>query len=95
MEKMERYKGHFYNWYDTQTLSPLFPKYISTVDSGNLAGHLLVLKQGLLALRHKRFDGRSLFRGLRDTLGVLNDTLNKQETGLFGQFIATLDLACK
>jgi len=95
MEKMERYKGHFYNWYDTQTLSPLFPKYISTVDSGNLAGHLLVLKQGLLALRHKRFDARSLFRGLRDTLGVLNDTLNKQDTGLLGQFIATLDLACK
>jgi hypothetical protein len=40
MEKMERYKGHFYNWYDTGSLNPLFPKYISTVDSGNLAGHL-------------------------------------------------------
>jgi len=38
LQKMERYKGHFYNWYDTQTLVPLHPKYISTVDSGNLAG---------------------------------------------------------
>ena len=37
----------FYNWYDTVTLQPLLPKYISSVDSGNLAGHLLTLKQGL------------------------------------------------
>ena len=41
MEKLERYQGHFYNWYDTTTLRILNPKYISTVDSGNLAGHLL------------------------------------------------------
>jgi cellobiose phosphorylase len=94
MEKMERYKGHFYNWYDTQTLSPLVPKYISTVDSGNLAGHLLVLKQGLLALSHQPVMGKSLFLGLRDTLGVLTDTLKKQEPGLLEQFTLTLDLAC-
>jgi cyclic beta-1,2-glucan synthetase len=95
LEKMERYKGHFYNWYDTQTLSPLFPKYISTVDSGNLAGHLLVLKQGLLALPHEPVAARTLFLGLRDTLAVLTDTLKKQEISLLEQFIATLDLACK
>lgn len=94
MEKMERYKGHFYNWYDTQTLSPLFPKYISTVDSGNLAGHLLVLKQGLLAIPHRQIADRTLFLGLRDTLGVLTDSLKKQEAGLLEQFTSTLDLAC-
>ena len=43
--------GHFYNWYDTQSLKPLPPLYVSTVDSGNLAGHLLTLRPGLLALR--------------------------------------------
>jgi len=43
VEKMEKYKGHLYNWYDTQTLKPLEPRYVSTVDSGNLAGHLLAL----------------------------------------------------
>jgi cyclic beta-1,2-glucan synthetase len=43
LDKMERFKGHFYNWYDTHDLRPLDPKYISTVDSGNLAGHLLTL----------------------------------------------------
>src|SRR5690606_39324571 len=40
MERMERHRGHFYNWYDTRTLKPLHPLYISSVDSGNLAGHL-------------------------------------------------------
>jgi cyclic beta-1,2-glucan synthetase len=44
LEKLERYRGHFYNWYDTHDLRPLDPKYISTVDSGNLAGHLLALE---------------------------------------------------
>ncbi|WP_419555818.1 GH36-type glycosyl hydrolase domain-containing protein [Planctellipticum variicoloris] len=50
MDRLERYHGHFLNWYDTQTLQPLFPKYVSTVDSGNLAGHLLTLRSGLLEL---------------------------------------------
>ena len=45
--RMERYRGHFYNWYDTRSLKPLTPRYVSTVDSGNLVGHLLVLAQRL------------------------------------------------
>ena len=53
LQKMERYAGHFYNWYDTQTLLPLPPNYISTVDSGNMAGHLITLKQGLLVTCRK------------------------------------------
>ncbi|CAN7672498.1 cyclic beta 1-2 glucan synthetase [Pseudoduganella sp. LjRoot289] len=48
MSQLERHQGHFYNWYDTLTMKPLYPIYISTVDSGNLAGHLLTLQQGLL-----------------------------------------------
>ncbi|MHB8475132.1 MAG: GH36-type glycosyl hydrolase domain-containing protein [Steroidobacteraceae bacterium] len=44
LDKLERYRGHFYNWYDTHDLRPLEPKYISTVDSGNFAGHLLALE---------------------------------------------------
>lgn len=42
---LERYRGHFYNWYDTKTLKPLPPPYISSVDSGNISGHLLTLSQ--------------------------------------------------
>jgi cyclic beta-1,2-glucan synthetase len=41
--RMEKFKGHLFNWYDTQDLRPLDPKYVSTVDSGNLAGHLIAL----------------------------------------------------
>ncbi len=47
LDTLERYRGHFLNWYDTVTLQPLLPKYISTVDSGNFIGSLYVLKQGL------------------------------------------------
>jgi cyclic beta-1,2-glucan synthetase len=45
LDRMERFRGHFYNWYDTHDLRPLDPKYVSTVDSGNLAGHLLALAE--------------------------------------------------
>lgn len=43
VEAMERHRGHLYNWYDTRTLEPLHPHYISSVDSGNLAGHLVAV----------------------------------------------------
>ena len=46
MNRLELFRGHFYNWYDTRTLHPLDPKYVSSVDSGNLAGHLVVLGNG-------------------------------------------------
>lgn len=47
MEKLEKWKGHLYNWYDTKTLRPLRPAYVSTVDSGNLVCCLLALREGL------------------------------------------------
>ncbi len=50
MKTLPRFRGHFYNWYDLQDLRVLNPPYISTVDSGNLAGHLLALRQACLAL---------------------------------------------
>lgn len=50
LERLERHRGHFLNWYDTQTLAPLLPKYVSTVDSGNLSGHLLAVAQACQAL---------------------------------------------
>ncbi|HEX2964782.1 MAG TPA: glucoamylase family protein [Syntrophorhabdaceae bacterium] len=73
METMERYKGHFYNWYDTDSLKPLLPMYISTVDSGNLAAHLSTLRAGLIKLLDEKITGPSLFRGLTDTLNVLSE----------------------
>ncbi len=73
METLDRYRGHFYNWYDTQSLKPLLPAYISTVDSGNLAAHLLTLRQGLLALPDHKVLHPRLFDGLSDTLQIFMD----------------------
>ena len=50
LERMGRFRGHFYNWYDLQDLRVLEPAYISTVDSGNLAGHLIALRQACLTI---------------------------------------------
>ncbi len=50
MEGLERVEGHLFNWYDTSSLAPLLPRYVSTVDSGNLAGALIALAEGLRQL---------------------------------------------
>ncbi|MCY7423270.1 MAG: cyclic beta 1-2 glucan synthetase [Chitinophagaceae bacterium] len=71
MQRMDKYRRHLYNWYDTISLEPLLPKYISSVDSGNLAGHLITLKQGLLALPYDAIVQESFFKGLADTVTVL------------------------
>ncbi|MDQ3287791.1 MAG: cyclic beta 1-2 glucan synthetase [Pseudomonadota bacterium] len=71
MDVLPRYRGHFYNWYDTQSLEPLHPRYVSTVDSGNLAGHLLTLRQGLLALADAPVFAPQTLRGIADTCDVL------------------------
>ncbi|MGV3486106.1 MAG: GH36-type glycosyl hydrolase domain-containing protein [Planctomycetaceae bacterium] len=79
LSRMERHGGHFFNWYDTRTLDPLFPRYVSMVDSGNLAGCLLVLASGC---REMCDEGRilppRLVGGLRDTLEVLLDAVGNQ-----------------
>lgn len=80
LERLERHRGHFYNWYATDTLQPLPPRYISTVDSGNLAGHLLTLRQGLLQLADAPVLAPQTFAGLADTLGVLEQAV--REAGL-------------
>ncbi|KVW97102.1 NdvB [Thiobacillus denitrificans] len=75
MEKLERYRGHLYNWYDTRTLQPLHPQYVSSVDSGNLAGSLLTLQAGLAELKHQPVLAPSALQGLQDTLQVLAEQL--------------------
>jgi cyclic beta-1,2-glucan synthetase len=66
MAGLERFRGHFFNWYDIETLEPLRPHYISTVDSGNLAGHLLVLRIGLLEASEAPIVSEQSLAGLRD-----------------------------
>jgi cyclic beta-1,2-glucan synthetase len=73
MNVLPRHRGHFYNWYDTQSLQALPPHYVSTVDSGNLAGHLLSLGAGLRALGAASIFNPQSLAGLRDTLGILGE----------------------
>ncbi len=73
MQRLERYKGHFLNWYNTQSLLPLFPRYVSTVDSGNLAASLLTLKEGLFDIAAQPILRAQMYEGLYDTISVLNE----------------------
>jgi cyclic beta-1,2-glucan synthetase len=77
MQRLERHRGHFYNWYDTRTLQPLHPWYVSTVDSGNLAGHLLTLGAGLRELATEPIYSPRVCGGLRDTVGILRELLGE------------------
>jgi len=80
LERLEKYRGHFYNWYDTRTLRPLQPFYVSTVDNGNLAGLLLTLNGGLLELAENPLPQPGGVLGLRDTLQVLEQSCRNVRT---------------
>ncbi len=64
LASLQRHRGHFLNWYDTQSGAPLLPMYVSTVDSGNLCGHLLAVAQACLELAQAPFDDRATQRAL-------------------------------
>lgn len=83
MEKLDRWKGHFYNWYDTRTLQPLRPLYVSTVDSGNFVGYLMVLIQGIREYAEKPLMDKSLKHGLRDTMDMLDDAVKEEYKDVF------------
>ncbi len=90
LEKLERYRGHLYNWYDTRTLQPLHPRYVSTVDSGNLVGSLLTLQAGLTELKDQLILPSSAFHGLQDTLRVLAQHVPASLAAELAQRIAKL-----
>jgi cyclic beta-1,2-glucan synthetase len=75
LERMQRHRGHFFNWYDTRNLEPLPPRYVSTVDSGNLAGALVVVKEGLAELASAPVVAPQRWDGLLDTLAVLAEVV--------------------
>ena len=85
---LERHRGHFYNWYETRTLRPLIPLYVSSVDSGNLAGHLLTLASGLRGLAEEKILDPQIFAGLRDTLALVQGLTG--ENALLSQLDAEL-----
>jgi len=73
LEKLEKVRGHYLNWYDTQTLAPLSPRYISTVDSGNLAGHLLAVKQAVTEIANRKLFDQHVIEGFNDSLKLMRE----------------------
>ena len=70
MARMPRFRGHFYNWYDTRDLKALEPKYISSVDSGNLAGHLITIANACKEWRRSPMTAPSRRAGIADALAL-------------------------
>ncbi|OFZ46275.1 MAG: hypothetical protein A2381_11600 [Bdellovibrionales bacterium RIFOXYB1_FULL_37_110] len=77
MQKLPRYNGHFYNWYETTNLQALEPRYISSVDNGNLAGHLLTLAQGCEEMLKRPVILTNSLIGIQDTFRLFKYTLSQ------------------
>ena len=98
MLRLERFRGHLYNWYDTVTLAPLAPHYVSTVDSGNLIGLLLPLRAGLAELGYAPVLPTAALGGLLDTahelaVAAAQSDLDRDEAtyvspGITGQIVS-------
>ncbi len=95
MKKLEKCEGHFLNWYDTQSCEPLWPRYVSTVDSGNLLGYLWVINTTLEEYKNNPLIRLQEILALRDSLkiigleGLINkESLNKMEVK---DYIPTLE----
>ncbi len=78
MEGLKRYRGHFYNWYDTRTKDTLKPEYISTVDSGNLVGYLWEVSASLEEYLTKPIVNKNQIKGLEDLLHIADDDIYKE-----------------
>ena len=75
MHQLERHLGHFYNWYGTRDLRPLEPEYISSVDSGNLAGHLITLWNACGEMTVRPVIEANWHAGIEDPLALLRESL--------------------
>src|SRR3546814_8338800 len=82
IDRLERYRGHILNWYETRTLAALEPRYVSTVDSGNLAVSLITVTQALPDAHNAPPVGLDLWHGLEDTLGLLTGALDARSEEL-------------
>ena len=77
LDRLERLHGHFYNWYDTGNLRPLDPKYVSSVDSGNLAGHLIALANACEAWVSAPLAAEEKLHGIGDALDIASQVLRR------------------
>ena len=78
MSRLERCHGHFYNWYDTQDLRPLEPRYVSSVDSGNLAAHLVTLANACDEMATGCPLPAQIFAGIGDSLALAQESFGRE-----------------
>ena len=81
MLRLERFRGHFFNWYDTTDLRPLDPRYVSSVDSGNLAGHLIALGHGCREIIERPFLPQAALAGTEDAALLVRDSARSLTDG--------------
>ncbi len=93
MERLERYRGHLYNWYDTRTLQPLEPMYVSSVDSGNLAGHLLTLANACRQMVDQPLPIAAAVGGIRDAVALTRSAAAARDGDRRTQTMTHRDLA--
>ena len=87
MSDLARFRGHFYNWYDTRDLRPLDPRYVSSVDSGNLAGHLIALANACREWRTLPFDIAPRLGGIADTVDLTREEASRLRDGRLTQTV--------
>jgi cellobiose phosphorylase len=78
INRLERFEGHLFNWYDVDKLEPLHPRYVSTVDSGNLLASLWTFKSSGAELAGGSLLAARALRGLADTIGVFRQIASSQ-----------------
>lgn len=88
IDKLTKWNGHLFNWYNIRTLEVLNPQYVSTVDSGNFFAHLITLKNGLLQFIDAPLFSAEIVNGLRDTINLCSaDFVLRDNYETIGSFI--------
>jgi cyclic beta-1,2-glucan synthetase len=77
LQQLQQHRGHFYNWYDTRDLRPLEPRYVSSVDSGNLAAHLIAVANACREWADVPMVDRLACEGVADSLSLAREALHE------------------
>ena len=92
MLRMQRFRGHYYNWYDTRDLRALEPRYISSVDSGNLAGHLIALANACREWRNAPLAAAVRLAGVADMVALTAQSAVRLRLGRVTQTVTPRQL---
>jgi cyclic beta-1,2-glucan synthetase len=88
LERLPKHRGHLYNWYDTRSLRPLDPPYVSSVDSGNLSGHLIALANTCREWRRQPVGNQQLLQGVVDALDLIREEARRLSDGAGSQAVS-------